>query len=320
MKKYLSIIVPIYNARKYIEKFLESINNQTSNSFEVVFVDDRSSDDTHEFLKEWLEKNASFDYQLIMNKKNSGPGFSRNKGIELARGDYLSFSDADDYLSCEFVEKSLSLVEKCNVDLIMYDYFMVKDEVLTPQKSCLVNEYGKVSPMDALALSRGMCWARVYKKSIIIENKIKFPNIIRSEDLVFIKKYVSVCKNILYDNAYMYYYVQNRGSIMHSLKTMHVENNVRAFNEIKKIGNNEAVEMIFIREYLYLNTQIMVMKKYKFNTIRKFIGDSSKMYPQWYKNKYIKYQPFYLKVMFVLVRFRMLILLKLAFLLKEKRV
>ena len=320
MKKYISIIVPIYNASSYITNFLDSLNKQPIDLFEVVFVDDVSQDDSYNVLDNWLSNNAKFSYKLLKNNKNSGPGITRNNGINASSCDYIAFCDADDLLADNFVEKSVKLIKTKKADLIIYDYYITNNEKNYLKKSCLNNNYGFVDKNDVLALSSGMCWGKVYKKNIIKKYNICFPDMMRSEDLVFVKKYISNCDKIFYENSPMYYYVQNDNSIMHSIETMKIENNIKAFNEIKKIGNNDAIEMIFIREYLYLITQIMMLKKYKFGKIREFINQSVLMYPKWYKNKYIKYQPLYLKIILLFIRYKFMLLLKLVFLLKEKGV
>ena len=315
----ISIIIPVYNVENKMDNCLNSLNSQTNDSFEVVFVEDCSSDNSYTYLENWLSNNAMFKYKLIQNKKNSGPGYSRNNGINNSSYPYVSFLDSDDILDPNFVEKSIDIItSNINIDLIIYDYYMKKGETNTPKRSCLVKEHGLVSPIDVLALCSGMCWGKVYNKKLINSGNVHFANLIRSEDLVFVKKYVNRCRKIYYCNERLYYYVQNNTSIMHQASTLSIDNNIKAFEEIKKIGNNEAIRMVFLREYLYLITQILILKKEKTKTIKDFIRESKKMYTNCFKNKYLSYQPMYLKVILFLIRLEIIWPLRIIFRLKEK--
>ena len=101
---YFSIIVPCYNASKYLERCIKSINKQTFQNYEVIFIDDCSKDDTYTLLKEHEKFNPKF--KIIKTPKNSGPAAARNQGIKIARGNYICFLDSDDWWS----SKKLSTV------------------------------------------------------------------------------------------------------------------------------------------------------------------------------------------------------------------
>ena len=318
MHKSISIIIPVFNSKDRIDNCLKSLNSQTSNDFEVVFVDDFSSDDSIEYIKTWIKENGSFDYRIICNKKNSGPGPTRNHGIRESIGDYIVFMDSDDMIESNYIEESLKILRKKKTDLILYDYYISKKESNKLSKSCLVKEYGNINASDALALCNGMCWGKVYKKSIIIENNIEFPSLMRSEDLVFVKKYISYCKSVFYSDKAMYHYFfyQNDKSIMHNKSTLDTRNNEIAFNMIKKINQPYPMEMVFVREYLYLITQIKIIKGEKNKEIKKFINNSVSEYPNWYKNKYIKYQPLYLRILLFFIRIKFITPLRIVFMKK----
>ena len=103
----LSIIIPVYNASLLINRCLDSVFNQTTQyTYEVILVDDGSTDNSIEIIKSRKEKNIT-----LYQQKNSGPSVARNKGIELAKGEFIAFLDADDYWLDGFIEKTLSFIE-----------------------------------------------------------------------------------------------------------------------------------------------------------------------------------------------------------------
>ena len=106
----LSIIIPVYNKSKLINRCLDSINNQTTDySYEVVLVDDGSTDDSVELIKARTEGNI-----ILYEQQNAGPSVARNKGVELSNGKYCAYLDADDYWEDGFIEKTVSFLEEHN--------------------------------------------------------------------------------------------------------------------------------------------------------------------------------------------------------------
>lgn len=127
----LSIIIPVYNASKLLERCLDSIFEQkTKYSYEVILIDDGSTDNSIEIIKERKEPNIIF-YQ----QQNSGPSIARNKGVELAKGDYCAYLDADDYWMQGFIEKTITFLKK-NTDCIAVNvaqrHLSVSGECITP--------------------------------------------------------------------------------------------------------------------------------------------------------------------------------------------
>ena len=98
----ISVIVPVYNVEKYLKKCLNSLINQTLNDIEIICVDDGSTDSSIEILKEFELKD---DRIIVISQKNEGAATSRNKGINLAKGEYISFVDSDDWLELDAFEK-----------------------------------------------------------------------------------------------------------------------------------------------------------------------------------------------------------------------
>ena len=173
MNKKVSIIVGIYNSSEYLRKGLESIQNQTWTNIEVLMMDDGSTDNSSEICDEYSEKDSRF---IAIHKENSGVCDSRNKGLELATGDYVCIMDGDDWLSTDFVEYMLSLVEKTNAKMVLSDdLFTTRNQIQNE------NDYIKIwnssEAIKSIIYPYMMLgpWNKLYSMDIIKENNIRFP-------------------------------------------------------------------------------------------------------------------------------------------------
>lgn len=313
----VSVVVPVYNSFKYMSMLLSSFENQTNGNFEVVFIDDCSRDDSFTKLKSELKK-YKFKCKLLKNDVNKGPGVSRNIAIDNCSGKYITFVDSDDYVSENFIDEIISVINSYDVDSIIFDYNWVVEEKIVCRKSILGNYQCEITSNNAVALSNVMCWSKVFKKDLINNNNIKFPSLMRSEDVAFSKVCLFKSNNIYYINKPLYYHLNNATSIMNNRNTIDITCATKAFDYIEKNTEKcDAIEMVFIRECLYITVQMMIIKKTKTSEIRKFIDECNKKYIGWSKNPYIKYQPLYLRFLLKCIRFKLIFLLKLAFMFKK---
>lgn len=315
-KPLISIVTPVYNSYHLMDNLINSLEKQSCDDFEIIFINDLSTDNSYELLSKRLE-NVQFSYTFLSNERNLGPGETRNCGISNSSGDYITFIDSDDYVSEDFIKKIKEKIKISYPDAIIFDYYINNNQKSVYKKSLPLEEK-IIDKMDALALCNGMCWGKVLKKKIVVDNNVKFPKLMRSEDLAFVKVAISFCESIVYFNEPLYYYNLVETSIMHTRKTLNILNNIKAFEYIEdNVTSNEALEMVFIRDYLYIIVQNMIILREKNNTIKDFIISAEKKYPEWYKNKYLKYQPLYLRLLLRLIKHKNIFLLKLIFKLKK---
>lgn len=318
MKPLISIVTPVYNSFHLMERYFDTLEKQGTSNFEVIIVDDCSKDESYKCLKKKI-KDLSFVCHLYKTKENVGPGVARNLGVSKCCGKYITFVDSDDYIADNFVEKICEVIESRDVDSLVFDYYKRNENNVTARNTILGLDEGNLNIEDAVALSSGSTWCKVYKIDILKRNNVYFPDLMRGEDLAFNKVALSKCKNIFYLKDYLYYYCENKKSIMHDFNTLNISDNKGAFKYIEdNLKMEDALEMIFVREYLYLITQIMILKKYRNNDIKKFINECFEKFPNWYINKYIKNQPKYLQVMLVCIKHRILFPLRLIFKLKSR--
>lgn len=201
----VSIIIPAYNVEKYIEKCVDSVIKQTHTNIEILVIDDGSKDNTGRILD---------DLQLIDNririvhKKNEGVSSARNTGLDMATGEYVVFVDADDYLSEDFVEYMLGLVEKTGADFCISKCFITKEgEVQVPQQEIqmLTNVQG-----TTLLLSPDMivgCHNKMYSRELIEKNHLRFStDLFYGEGLFFITTVSQLAQCIAVGNRKVYFY------------------------------------------------------------------------------------------------------------------
>lgn len=199
----ISIIVPIYNAEKYIAKCVDSLVNQTKKELEFILINDGSTDNTEEIIKTYKDKRIKY-----YKNKNQGIGKTRNFGISKSTGKYIMFLDSDDYLSKNACQKMYEKILESNSDLVICDFYKVYDsgkteEVKLPNFS-ETNLKGRPSIINEINLAP---WNKIYKRELIIKNKIKFIENLKYEDAPFVIEALSKSKKISKLNESLNYYV-----------------------------------------------------------------------------------------------------------------
>jgi len=158
----VSVIIPSYNCARYVEEAIESVLNQTYNYLEIIVVDDGSTDNTREVLKEYIG-NGQIKY---VYQENQGPGAARNTGIKCAKGDYIAFLDSDDTLTENSIEKRMNLIIRSpEVGLVFSDYYYEKYEFST-EKTDIKKKINKSFTLISYSL-----WRNIFTLSISPESK-----------------------------------------------------------------------------------------------------------------------------------------------------
>lgn len=216
---FISIIIPVYNAEKYIGGCLDCLLAQTIdiNHLEVICINDGSEDNSEKIIKTYEDK---FKYFILEKQKNHGLSFSRNKGIDLARGEYIFFLDADDYLHPQCLELLYSHLKQNNACLIYCNYQQTNNS-FTEQKEKGFPRYLPDCKQYNLPLYRFLTkkipvsvWNKLYKKDLLKD--IRFINDIYFEDIYFTTLLLNKIDNVLYLDVPLYYYFQSPVSITRS--------------------------------------------------------------------------------------------------------
>ncbi len=179
----VTIIVGIYNSEKFLRKGLESIRNQTWTNIEVLLMDDGSPDNSGAICDEY----AALDNRFIpIHKTNSGVCDSRNKGLEIATGDFVCFMDGDDWLSPDFVEYMMSIIHKTNTQMALSDHvFTTRDQMQIDCDGIECRESSRVIA-DIIYLNMALGpWNKMYSLDLIRKHNIRFPSRWFAETLHF---------------------------------------------------------------------------------------------------------------------------------------
>lgn len=213
----LSIVIPVYNAQKYLNKSLESIGAATTKEIEVILVDDGSKDSSPQICDEWQKKDDRFHAFHI---ENGGVSNARNYGINHCSGNRIMFLDADDYIDTSKWSFILDKAKNDDSDFVAFAYYTlfddgkVKDELFDfdGDKASDIKTANRIM----YASSRlNACWAKLFKKSIIDEWGLEFERgVAIGEDAAFVTEYFSRCKSYSFYNEKMLYYRQHDASAM----------------------------------------------------------------------------------------------------------
>ncbi|MCI9435360.1 MAG: glycosyltransferase [Bacilli bacterium] len=215
----ISIIVPVYNVEKYVNKMITSIQQQTYSNFELILVDDGSVDDS----KVICERISKEDERIaVYSQQNKGVSEARNLGISKAIGKYILFIDADDWIDETLIETYYNLMIKDSNDLVINEYNVINRNKSYSQKRDLPT--GVISLQQALYKIinpkgfYGSVWGKLFSLEIIKKNHIKFnPTISIGEDLLFMIDYLQYCSKIVYNDNCLYNYLIRETSALNTV-------------------------------------------------------------------------------------------------------
>lgn len=206
----LSIIIPVYNAEKYLKRCLDScVNQKTKYRYEIICIDDKSTDKSIEIIQKY--KSRYENIILLLNDTNSGISITRNRGISNAKGMYLLFVDNDDELALDFVDRHLDLAYRENADLVRCSYVInfvntnKKINCVSYKEDTIINN----SNNECLGLS-GYIWGSIIKRSIF--DSIRFPENYWYEDMIMAIIVYRLCKKSVYISDILYYKFERKDS------------------------------------------------------------------------------------------------------------
>lgn len=245
MKKeiLLSIICPAYNAEETVGKLIESIVNQKYKNYELIVLNDGSNDKTYDVIEQYSKK---YKNVIAVNKENTGVGDTRNVGLVMAKGKYITFADADDCYSNDFFNKIVPELEKGNFEMLIFNAKVMNyDEYmhdLIPSKYSIgffeeKNGVTKYLQGEFCYRIGNVPWNKIYRNDIIKENNFKYEkDKKRGQDLLFNILYVSKIKKYKYINEKLYYYALNMNTLTTSVyRKISIEENLKFYKPIKKI-------------------------------------------------------------------------------------
>lgn len=249
MTPKISIIVPIYNVEKYLDRCVNSLICQTLTEIEIILVDDSSPDNCPKMCDEYAKKDGRIK---VIHKQNGGLGFARNSGMEKATGEYVAFVDSDDYVETDMFELMYNAAKSCDADFVradnfretadgkilnadyvsplhegQYDKQQLRDELLFPQLGMMPEESGDKYVSCSV-------WRNIYRKSIIDKYELKFVSErdLISEDIPFNLQFMMKCETAFVTNKKLYHYIVNDKSLTQGYKADRFDKEIILYNAL----------------------------------------------------------------------------------------
>jgi len=252
----ISVIIPVYNVELYLKKCVDSVSSQDCSCFEIILVDDGSTDSSDIICDEL----AGGDSRIrVIHQQNKGLGGARNTGITAAEGDYLLFLDSDDYLRDGSIEKLARYVEEHNDDIVLYDmdYVNEKGEVIKTETAKPHNSEEVKFEENSAILVWPCAWNKLCRRTLFTENGITFPERIWFEDLATMPVLLALAGSIGYIHEPFYCYLQRDDSIMALAKTnpdriKRNEEIITALDRITGLFGSFELERTFSEELSFL--------------------------------------------------------------------
>ncbi|MBU3563625.1 glycosyltransferase [Polynucleobacter sp. Tro8-14-1] len=202
-----SIVVPVYNVEKYLYKCLSSISNQTIEDFEVILIDDGSTDLSLQICKNFCLKDSRFK---VYTKKNEGQGIARNLGMSYAKGEYLSFIDSDDWIESNLYEVAYKTLIHNDIDFLSFGVDFVRADGVQIKKFTNYKFDTISGPeifyralIDDQILS--IVWNKIFRRELLQSNNLIFPDIRAIEDIYFSRAVAQKSKKIVFVNEILYH-------------------------------------------------------------------------------------------------------------------
>lgn len=295
----VSVIVPVYNSVKYINKCVDSLLSQTLEEIEIILVNDASTDKSLDILRDY-ERQFPEKVKVIDSKINRRQGGARNLGIEVAKGEYIAFLDSDDYVSVQAYQLMYDKAISTASDIVECQYFEVvgnqeyKKEYRTEAMDLLTEEKKKYLFLNP---NFGPIWTKIYKRELLIDNNLRFVEHAVYEDIVFTPLVMMYAKKVELVNLPLYYYVRHEGTTTTSKKPFSEERYKSAQffkgqSEVRGFSNQykEEYEYNFVHFgyagliWPVLNSSVEIKKQY-LPIMREIMR---KDFPFYRKNKYFK--------------------------------
>lgn len=245
----ISVIIPMYNSKKYIERCINSIRNQTLKELEIIVVDDESTDGSHELCQALAAKDERVH---LIRQQNAGPGLARNRGLKEAKGEYIAFVDSDDTIAPDMYEAMYKAATEVQADACLCGFSQVEvdgtkipnpnplggkcfadKEVIT---EVLLNILGSRPDAESDFVLGISVWKGIYSRKVINDNELLFKSerIYYSEDTMFNVDYFLRSQKVVMLKECFYEYQKNETSFTATYKTDMHDKNIRFFKEVDK--------------------------------------------------------------------------------------
>jgi glycosyltransferase involved in cell wall biosynthesis len=215
-----------------LEYCLDSLLAQTIEDYEIIAVDDCSTDESYAILQSY-EKQYPHKLRALHSEVNKHQGGAKNMGLKTARGEWIGFIDSDDWITPDMYEKLITKAEETGADLVGCDYCLTHEHSMKPGKNVPNNKPEQSGVLDeekrrSLILDGGSLVVKIFRRSMILENELWFPENIFYEDNALGNSYLILAKHFEYIEEPMYFYYQHESSTVHTISAKRCEDRMAA--------------------------------------------------------------------------------------------
>ena len=271
-KKYISIIMPVYNVEKYLKECLDSLLNQSLREIEIICVDDQSTDSSYEILKEYAAKNKKV---IALQQEHSNAGNARNLGIKHAKGKYLLFLDSDDFFSRNLCKRAYHFANYYDLDVLLFNAYKYDNKTKEIENYQTLLNTDFIQPKELYSsedlkehlyhVTSACPWTKLFKKKFIKDKGLLFQPLTNSNDVYFTRSSLALADRLMAIDEKLVYYRVNQDKNTQSTKHKDPLNFIKAYLAVKEKLESEGVFDTFYQTYLnVLVTEIV----YNYNTTK----------------------------------------------------
>jgi len=265
----VSVIIPAYNVEKYLEKCLDTVINQTLKEIEVIVIDNASTDSTSSIIQKYSEKDGRI--KVVTTSQNVTAGEARNHGLEIAKGEYLSFLDSDDYFELDMLEKMYMTSKTNSTDICIVNYVAfdsgTEEQIFSIRPPYFFRKkYNnrKIEPIDCnenlFCLFTTFVWDKMFKTSFIRDLNIKFQEIKAANDIFFSYIALAFAKSIIYiDERFVHYRQRHVGTLSSNRKWKHTYIALESVKQYLEKKNKFKIFRKTFFDFFYLNFTLVLM-------------------------------------------------------------
>ena len=285
----LSIIVPVYNVEKYLNRCIDSLLAQNLPSYEILLINDGSTDRSYEIMQTYQAKYP--DRIRLFSQPNSGQGAARNLGVQAALGEYITFVDSDDYVEKNCYSSLIALADQHRCDILLFDWFTDYGSRLQAFQSMPQISSPRFLTAEEYLLSSPSPWNKIFRLDIWQKHGLAFPEKIWYEDFALFPQFALYAKRIYYIKQPAYFYFQSDNSTMR-----HSDFRPKWYDMWKAIAliyQNlypafpQETEYLFFSHFLY-ETSLRFYQVFHTGGLNKIADTMRQYFPRWRKNLYVK--------------------------------
>ena len=279
MNSLISIIVPIYNVEKYLDKCIDSIINQTYTNLEIILVDDGSPDNCPRICDQWALKDQRI---IVIHKPNGGLSDARNVGIDMAKGEYYFFLDSDDWIRKDAIQILYSLLNEKDADISCCGVELKDEEGMSLSKwsdencpTLMDSDQSMEQYLSKISIG-SIAWNKLYKAELFEE--IRYPVGRLHEDEFTTWKLIFKSHRIAYTPECLYYYVQRKGSIVNSGISIKHLDELSAMEELwNYLEQEKKIQLLKLIVSRYFRKSIELYNRYVYDSNGKHNEGTSKI-------------------------------------------